>query len=51
MRNLSASEVSAVTGAGVIPAIAVLGFVYYERENIRDFVEGFFEGYEREMQS
>ena len=50
MRDINACEASSV-GGGLIPAIAVLGFVYYERENIRDFVEGYFEGYEREMQS
>lgn len=44
MRELSDMEVGNISG-GVIPLLAVLGFVYYERENISDFFEGAFEGY------
>jgi len=46
MRTL-ASEVCAVSGGvATITALVVPGFVYKERNNIRDFFEGFFEGYE-----
>lgn len=44
MREMIDTEVQSVSG-GVIPLLAVLGFVYYERENISDFFEGAFEGY------
>ncbi|UWX04155.1 hypothetical protein H1235_01905 [Pseudoxanthomonas sp. NC8] len=47
MRILHANEVDAVSGGvAVITALMVLGFVYHERNNIRDFAEGVFEGYE-----
>lgn len=37
-------EVSAGVGPIAIP-LAILGFVYYERQNIRDFVGGVLDGF------
>ena len=48
MKALSLEECSMVSGAaaGVLTVFAVGYFIYTERNNIRDFVDGIFEGYE-----
>jgi len=43
MKILNAEEVAAVSG-GILPLLGVLGFVYYERNNIGDFFSGFYDG-------
>lgn len=43
MRIIENHEVEQVSG-GVLPALAVLGFVAYNAEKIESFVEGFFDG-------
>lgn len=46
MHNLDTDQIEAVAG-GVLPLVAALAFVYYEREHIGDFFEGAFEGYDK----
>jgi hypothetical protein len=43
MRELDEIQ-SEYVGGGFIQAVAVLAFVYYERQNIRDFVGGVLDG-------
>lgn len=45
MTELTQSELDNVAG-GLLPLLAVLGFVYYERQNIRDYAEAYFEAYD-----
>lgn len=48
MREMTDSEIKNVEG-GILPyLLGGLAFVYYERQNIRDFVDGFFEGLDPE---
>ena len=52
MKALQENEVSMVSGgaAGAITALVVLAFVYKERNNIRDFFEGVYEGYDKNQE-
>ncbi|MBP3982795.1 hypothetical protein J5837_00040 [Pseudoxanthomonas helianthi] len=47
MRDLNEHEVSIVDG-GNAALLAGLAFVYYERNNIRDFFDGFLDGFDPE---
>lgn len=45
MRELNIADCEQVAG-GAIPLLVILAAVYHERENVSDFFEGVFEGYE-----
>jgi hypothetical protein len=45
MQELESEDSMKVSG-GIWPLVAILAFVYHERNNIKDFVEGAFEGME-----
>ncbi|MFG6111543.1 hypothetical protein [Stenotrophomonas nematodicola] len=44
MNELTVEQANEVSG-GVLPYVAVLAFVYYERNEIRDFVGGVLDGF------
>ena len=47
MNTLNDSEAESV-GGGLIYLLATLGFVWYEASHLREFADGFMEGWNRE---